>query len=111
MNRTKATSNLIDSILLLISLAWGVYNFLCSYSTGDGMWFSRSGSVIVLICVIVEFRLGNLRQLGFENAQKAFQHDIVSSGQLPEYKKYIGWFTHFQIIIGTLIWGYGDLLF
>jgi hypothetical protein len=111
MNLTKLFSNLIDSLLLLFAFAWGVFGFICAYNTDNGLWFSRSGSVIVLICVIVEFRLGNLRQLGFENAQKAVQHEIVSSGMLPEHKKLFSWFAHLQIIIGTLIWGYGDLLF
>ena len=111
MNRTKLISNSIDSLLLLFAFAWGVFSFICAYNTNNGLWFSRSGSVIVLICVIVEFRLGNLRQLGFENAQKASQHDILTSGMLPVHKRLIVWFAHLQIIIGTLIWGYGDLLF
>ena len=111
MNQTKLFSNLIDSILLLIALAWGVCSFIFAYNTNNGGWFSRSGSVIVLICVIVEFRLGNLRQLGFNDAIKAFEHDILISGQLPETKKLICWLAHLQVIIGTLIWGYGDLLF
>lgn len=111
MSRAKLFSNLIDSVLLLLGFGWGVLGFTWACKLDNGLWFSRSGSVIVLLCVIVEFRLGNLRQLGYEDAQKASQHDIVSSGMLPIHKKLIGWIAHVQIILGTIVWGYGDLLF
>lgn len=111
MDKTKTISNILDLALLILSLGWGVFSYFCSHNTGEGMWFSRSGSVMVLICVIVEYRLGNLQQIGFKDPQKALQHEIVSAGQQAEYKKYIDWFAHFQIVIGTIIWGYGDLLF
>ncbi len=111
MNRAKLFSNLIDSVLLLIAFGWGVLGLIWACKFDNGLWFSRSGSVIVLLCVIVEFRLGTLRQLGYKTAQRAFPHDIVSSGMLPIHKKLIELIAHVQIIIGTLIWGYGDLLF
>ncbi len=111
MNRDKLISNLIDLGLLLFAFTWGVLGFVWACKMDDGLWFSRSGSVIVLLSVIVEFRLVNLQQLGYKNAQKAVQHSIVSSGMLPIHKKLISLFALVQIVIGTLIWGYGDLLF
>jgi hypothetical protein len=104
-------SNLIDYLLLGIAFLWAVCGYILACKMDNGLWFSRSGSVIVLLCVIVEYRLASLQQLGYGNAKKAFSQGIVSSGMIPPHKKRIGWITHVQIVIGTLIWGYGDLLF
>jgi hypothetical protein len=107
----QKSSNLIDYLLLGIAFLWAVCGYILACKLDNGLWFSRSGSIVVLFCAIVEYRLWSLQQLGHTNAQKAFSQGIVSSGMIPSHKKRIGWITHVQIVIGTLIWGYGDLLF
>ena len=107
----QKTSNLIDYLLLGIAFLWAVCGYILACKMANGLWFSRSGSVVVLLCAIVEYRLASLQQLGYRSAQKAFSQGIVSSGVIPPHKKTITWITHIQVVIGALIWGYGDLLF
>jgi hypothetical protein len=77
--------------------------------------FSRSGAVIVLLAVINEYRLGNLRerQLDYEEpdilwdspseVRRVFKPSVFF-GQTVARR-----ISCFQAIVGTIILGYGDL--
>lgn len=107
----KSRSTLIEYFLLCIAFVWGIIGFSLAYIFGEGLWFSRSGSVIVLLCAIVEFRLSSLRQKSYEDPKFALKEGIMTSGMLPPEKKWVSIFAHIQVVVGTIIWGYGDLLF
>ena len=100
---------------LLIAAAWlfAAFSFYLSAKTGTD-WFTRSGAVMGLVGAAVTFRLGNFYQRALATALK---EELVSVSKeielhLEPPKSYVrllyaGYLTG---IIGTGIWGYGDLL-
>jgi hypothetical protein len=99
-----------------MAVAWlfAAFSFYLSRKTGAD-WFSRSGSDMCLVGAGVPFRLGNFYQSALATALK---EGLVSMSkeielQLEPPKSYVrilhlGYLTG---IVGTGVWGYGDLLF
>ena len=92
--------------------AWlfAAFSFYLSGKTGAD-WFSRSGAIMALVGAAVTFRLANFYQRALATALK---EELVSLSKeielhLEPYVRllYLGYLTG---IIGTGIWGYGDLL-
>ena len=79
-----------------------------------GSLFSRSGSLMVLFAFIAEYYLLRTRDRYHSNQLKAY-----SSGNQVNFEEvhpsknhqYLEKASHITVIIGTIIWGYGDLLF
>ena len=100
---------------LLIAAAWlfGAFSFYLSRKTGTD-WFSRSGAVMALVGAAVTFRLTNFYQGALVTA---LREELVSVSKeielhLEPPKSYVRllYFGYLTGIIGTGIWGYGDLL-
>jgi hypothetical protein len=72
------------------------------------LWFQRSGSIVTVFAVYIQFELLSIQ--GFVNP-----NGIISEEQGERHEKYhifydvISLFDIALIIIGTLIWGYGDI--
>ncbi|HED08569.1 MAG TPA: hypothetical protein ENI57_10675 [Ignavibacteria bacterium] len=97
---------LISWLLVLISLyletIWG------------GSLFSRSGSLMVLFAVIAEYNLLSGRdKYHSEKLKKYSRGEQVNFMEIHPKKghQYLETTAHITVIIGTIIWGYGDLLF
>jgi hypothetical protein len=76
-------------------------------------WFQRSGAVVIFLAAIIEYR-------HIQYYPKISISRSIISGELIDKKilimpcqirNWIGKFGILYLIIGTLIWGYGDLLF
>jgi hypothetical protein len=100
---------------LLIAAAWlfGAFSFYVSRKTGTD-WFTRSGAVMALVGAAVTFRLTNFYQRALATALK---EELVSVSKeielhLEPPKSYVRllYFGYLTGIVGTGIWGYGDLL-
>ena len=100
---------------LLIAAAWlfGAFSFYLSRKTGTD-WFNRSGAVMALVGAAVTFRLTNFYQGALVTA---LREELVSVSKeielhLEPPKSYVRllYFGYLTGIIGTGIWGYGDLL-
>jgi len=100
---------------LLIAAAWlfAAFSFYLSGKT-DTDWFSRSGAVMALVGAAVTFRLSNFYQGALATALK---EDLVSVSKeielhLEPPKSYarLLYFGYLTGIVGTGVWGYGDLL-
>jgi hypothetical protein len=100
---------------LLIAAAWlfSAFSFYLSRKTGTD-WFTRSGAVMALVGAAVTFRLTNFYERALATA---LREELVSVSKEIElhleppksYVRllYLGYLTG---IVGTGIWGYGDLL-
>jgi hypothetical protein len=100
---------------LLLAAVWifAAFSLYLSRTTG-GDWFARSGSIMCLVGAIVAFRLVGLYQSGL---QAALKHGIMSVAREIELSleppkpytilAYVGYLTG---VVGTVVWGYGDLL-
>jgi len=104
--RLEAFFLFVAYIILLLSGA-------ASFITGEGLWFSRSGSLAVLISAIIEYRNYSLQQKLNEIAQEstAYWNAEPERWQVPKSRKAFDKMVLITIILGTLIWGYGDLFF
>jgi hypothetical protein len=96
--------------LLLIAMLWVALAYAFPFTKYYDIWFARSGSIMVLSAVIVEYRLFKL-----------YMEEISSSIFIVSMKKPLPIFisdeqnsisivAHIFVVCGTLIWGYGDLL-
>ena len=82
---------------------------------GNGTWFSRSGSLLVVMALIFETNLGriSLQYTGrFHTAYSDIREKWLEDAK--NTKRAIGVVQFFGItsaIAGTLVWGYGDLIY
>lgn len=90
-------SRLVEIGLVLLTIGLPIVSLIASLETCNGEWFQRSGSLMVLFSVAIEHR----------------RRERVAGSSAPT-----GWLTrrhvphvcYSSILVGTLIWGYGDLL-
>lgn len=104
--------SVIDAaILLLASLIVGI-SFWISTISSEFHWFARSGSLMVLLAVVVEFRNLNLQQLLNDNSARISRNvsGILRPTKQPYFRQVLINVAHILVVIGTIIWGYGDLL-
>jgi len=94
-------------------VAWlvAISNYIIALYFG-AEWFSRSGSIIVLFSVMAEYALLQERHKVLSDKLENYGgFDAGNVGDIKpkdEYQKQeIA--AHITIVIGTLIWGYGDL--
>lgn len=96
---------------------------LISLSQGDWSWFSRCGSLVVVIGIILtssqileHIRIMKIRQLNLSGDLKRdwAQEDRQQTLQESRFNEDITWTNErsglLMLITGTLIWGFGDLI-
>jgi len=73
-------------------------------------WFQRSGSIMVILGVFVEFKLLSIDgHFDLYNIKYEIPFDLPKSYRFTY--KFLLRSALVVVILGTLIWGYGDLLF
>ncbi|MFA6052215.1 MAG: hypothetical protein WC762_06450 [Methylobacter sp.] len=95
---------------LFVALAISVYAALCPLfpaSETQFAWFQRSGSVVVVLAVWVQFKL--------QSVQTYFARDAYCVPlELPKiywtFYSVVSIINMFAMVLGTVIWGYGDIL-
>ena len=101
---------------LLIAAAWlfAAFSYYLSRKTGTD-WFTRSGSVMALTGAAVTFRLINFYRRGLAAALKEGLVSVARGIELglepPRSYHVLSYLGYLTGIVGTVIWGYGDLLF
>lgn len=105
-------------LFLFIGTCAASLSFLYSYITQNWGWFSRSGSIVTMVGIILTgrpvFRMGVKKYIESQNIIDCGSILENTDEEKEENKQlkldvlglYIGSFT---TIFGTLIWGYGDL--
>ena len=101
------------SLLMIAAWLFAAFSFYLSGKTGAD-WFSRSGAIMALVGAAVTFRLANFYQRALATALK---EELVSLSKeielhLEPPKSYVRllYFGYLTGIVGTGVWGYGDLL-
>ena len=80
-----------------------------SVITGESEWFQRSGSLAVLCSVIVEIQQTEKKQLKEETHVFISNKPVMMDIPVSIWIKILHWLAWFGIVIGTVVWGYGDL--
>jgi hypothetical protein len=118
-NMIKSLTNIY--LIIVIALVWLAISVLLSITYHDWLWLARSGSILTLCgAALATRRLVRLGVSGFVKDESTIDGGFFEGGEVSAEAKVaereqmldvraasIGfWF----IIIGTLIWGYGDLM-
>ena len=119
----KIFSNIL--FLTISATTIGIIGIIHSIIVQDFIWFQRSGSLIVGIGIILLSRpfiidkdlLLNIRSSETLHNINSPENFHVLNEQVPDYvlndqasRKAIGWLGPLISFIGTVIWGYADLL-
>ena len=93
-----------ESLALVVSLWFSV-------TLREGEWFQRSGAIVVLISVILEIRQSIAKQPQANSRHYIDKTPVMIKQHFPNVRSLFHWIAWSGIVIGTLIWGYGDLFF
>jgi hypothetical protein len=105
----------VTALGVLLAAAWllALLSFYLSRTTGDD-WFARSGSVMALAGAAATFRLANFYQRALARALKeglvSVPREIELRLEPPKSYMVLSYLGYLTGIVGTGIWGYGDLL-
>ena len=99
---------LLASLAVFPTVISLIVDLICS---NEYFWFQRSGSVMVLFAVILDFNQSRY-------AENKSSTNVIIQGvpaligvALTEPRKKIQIFSIFLAVLGTFIWGYGDIPF
>lgn len=103
-----------------LSMLAGALGIIGAYQTGEWHWFARSGSAIVALGVLLtgnEFLLYD-RRLQERSAARGEKPKVPEDHPIRGWLGYVDAFTVWMgemfgfwlIFIGTIIWGFGDLI-
>ena len=110
---------LLIPILFILSALLPVFAWMGCFNFDEDVasWFQRSGSLMVLCAGILEYILFNITLSSTPQSGKKKQlyvsvvkRYVVS----PRYLRFIHtlkYIAAFIAIVGTVIWGYGDLIY
>ena len=107
----------------LLSLIVSGSSITFSLSTGDWNWFARSGSLVVIIGIFLTStqvienssrlrsrRTHHLKNFDRDYAEESRKESLSRFRILDEDLWENGLRGFYLLVIGTLIWGYGDLI-
>ncbi|MFL2531675.1 MAG: hypothetical protein ACJ0QY_03830 [Porticoccaceae bacterium] len=102
---------------ILIPIALLLLNCCLTLEQNYGQWFARTGSIIVLFSIIAEFLIfSNYEHMKpLSEKEKGLTWGGLEAWQklaLKYYEKNRNWgyMVLLPALIGTIIWGYGDLI-
>ena len=98
-------------VLFLVGLSTLAGSFYLSLASGDGEWFQRSGSLFVLFSALVEIQQSSIKQPTEGGEVTINDTPVMIRKLIPSMSKWLHRIAWGGIVIGTLIWGYGDLVF
>ena len=99
--------------LLVFGMIFCIISAFMSLNSTE-TWFARSGAVLSFVSVVIQFLLSNLKKVEIENL---FKSDLGLREKFNVVKEkdtlhdFISIASTVTGLIGTIIWGYGDLLF
>lgn len=102
------SSLFLDIFLLSIGALVVFISFAASSWSGEPTWFSRSGSLLILCAAIVQYRYA-VHRLGVA-ATLPTTKCAGTIGSL-RMRNLCGRLSFWAVVVGTLLWGYGDLVF
>ena len=100
-------------LLMAAACLFALFSYYLSRKTGTD-WFSRSGAIMSLVGAAVTFRQVNFYQSALATALKeglvSISREIELRLKPPTSYRVVSYLGYLTGIIGTGIWGYGDLL-
>ncbi|MHB1246651.1 MAG: hypothetical protein ACYCZH_09420 [Sulfuriferula sp.] len=103
---------------LFVSIAAIILSILCFIADYRAVvqqisLFSRSGALLALSGAILEYQLGigaHLRN-AYTPGSPITMLQLAEAFNLSDKERHLRGFAHSMVALGTVIWGYGDLIF
>lgn len=73
-----------------------------------GQWFGRSGAVMTVFAIFAQFKAGSIATM---IAGCTFAESWEAYHKYKCYQSVLAGLSLLLAIVGTIVWGYGDLLF
>ncbi|MCW1717275.1 hypothetical protein OIZ54_00785 [Pseudoalteromonas sp. A3] len=84
---------------------------LVDTSTNLPQWFQRSGTLLLVFSLLAEIKAQVVRKSIFVvDANRLYCHLHIESKN-KKWMPFVQYFTYFLVAVGTLITGYGDIIF
>jgi hypothetical protein len=93
----------------MTSFIWVVISFYNSFGYNPETFFARSGAVMVILSIFVEFQLAKESHKMLHNNFFLKNKGYKTIPILPVRHSILSWFAHILVVLGTFVWGYGDL--
>lgn len=108
----SANECFIEFLLIVFGVVSVFASLYFSCVLNDFSWLSRSGSLMVLAAIVAEYRIATKQQDVNEAANTEVSNIITRFKPvvLERNVRRIQLAAHVSVVVGTLIWGYGDLL-
>lgn len=103
----------IEWWLIGVAIFVAIISIIADYYSNDVNWFARSGSIIVLLAAIVEFKVSSHIYDEIQRAaviQTIVKLPVPIKAQPTKSKNTVSNAAHILLVVGTIIWGYGDLV-
>lgn len=102
----KGSYMLVNIILLSVAIAVPIISWVYIPFGGDSHWFSRSGTIMAIIGIVLESRLfiGKLIAAEMTRLHGKGSYRLTMN-------KMVAMLSHVTLICGAVISGYGDLIF
>ncbi|WP_194091609.1 hypothetical protein [Vibrio hibernica] len=85
--------------------------FVADTTTNMDQWFQRSGTLLLVFSLLAEIKAQAVRKYIFVvNGNLLFCHLHIEQKN-KSWMPFVQYFTYILVAIGTLITGYGDILF
>lgn len=99
--------------LLVFGITFSIISAIVSINATEN-WFARSGAVLSFVSVVIQFILSNLKKSEIKNLFKSnigLKGKVEAIREKDVYHDVISTLSGATGLIGTIIWGYGDLLY
>jgi len=104
-------ATLVEALLMMMAVVPVILSAYASLMTGDGHWFQRSGGLMVLFSIGVEFHRKHLLRCLESDTHTWLAAPSRPAQLVSHFWRAIPFICYLSIVVGTLIWSYGDLLF
>jgi len=105
----KRTLFFIFSALAILMPVFSLSGLLKPSSEALGVWFQRSGATTVVFAVFAELKASNMLAV-FKPSGFVDQTFHSTRDKYLKQVKLYNYIALFLVVLGTVIWGYGDLL-
>jgi len=103
----------IEWSLIGVAIFIAVISVIADYYSTDYNWFARSGSVVVLLAAFIEFKVSPHIYDDIQRAQflqSTVKLPVAFKAKPTKSRRNVSLVAHVLLITGTIIWGYGDLI-
>ena len=99
--------------IIVVAILVAIISVIADYYFTGYNWFARSGSVVVLLAAFVEFKISSHIYEDIQRAQfmqSKINMSIPLKAKPTKPRRNVSFAAHILLVVGTIIWGYGDLI-